>query len=170
VCANGHFTTPNLPEFEGFTDFCGRILHSHDFRNGSDFKNLDVLIVGTSYSGEDIASHCYKAGSKTVTISYRNRPSLFDWPENFSQVPQLVRADKDNFVYFKDGSKKKVDAIILCTGYLSHYPFLEDNLRLVTVNRMWPPKLYKGILWEDNPKLIYLGSADQFYTYNMFDI
>jgi trimethylamine monooxygenase len=73
-------------------------------------------------------------------------------------------------VYFKDGSKKKVDAIILCTGYLNYYPFLEDKLRLETVNRMWPMKLYKGILWEDNPKLIYIGSSDQYYTFNMFDI
>ena len=34
---------------------------------------------------------------------------------------------------------------------------------------MHPPHLYKGIFWLDNPKLIYLGMQDQFYTFSMFD-
>ena len=29
--------------------------------------------------------------------------------------------------------------------------------------------LYKGVVWEHNPKLFYLGMQDQFYTFNMFD-
>ena len=42
--------------------------------------------------------------------------------------------------------------IILCTGYLHHFPFLEDNLKLKTHNRLYPPKLYKGVAWQDNTK------------------
>jgi trimethylamine monooxygenase len=34
---------------------------------------------------------------------------------------------------------------------------------------MHPPHLYKGIMWLDNPKLMYLGMQDQFYTFSMFD-
>ena len=34
---------------------------------------------------------------------------------------------------------------------------------------MWPLGLYKGVVWEDNPKLFYIGMQDQFYTFNMFD-
>jgi trimethylamine monooxygenase len=29
--------------------------------------------------------------------------------------------------------------------------------------------LYKGVVWEKNPKLFYLGMQDQYYTFNMFD-
>ena len=68
-----------------------------------------------------------------------------------------MKADKDNIVYFKDGTNKHVDAIILCTGYINYYPFLAEDLRLKTNNRMWPLKLYKGVVWEDNTKMIYLG-------------
>ena len=32
--------------------------------------------------------------------------------------------------HFKDGSSRHVDVIILCTGYLHHFPFLSDELRL----------------------------------------
>ena len=34
---------------------------------------------------------------------------------------------------------------------------------------MWPLGLYKGVVWEENPKLFYIGMQDQFYTFNMFD-
>ena len=50
VCASGHFSTPNMPDFEGFNSFKGRILHAHDFRDALEFKDQDILIVGTSYS------------------------------------------------------------------------------------------------------------------------
>ena len=169
VCASGHFSTPNVPQFEGFAHFGGRILHSHDFRDALEFKDQDVLVVGTSYSAEDIASQCYKYGAKSITISYRTNPTSYHWPENFSQRPLIKKVDADKTVHFLDGSSKKVDAIILCTGYLHHFPFLEDALKLKTENRLWPLDLYKGIFWENNPKMMYLGMQDQFYTFNMFD-
>jgi len=169
VNACGHFHIPNVPEFEGFSSFGGRVMHAHDFRDALEFKDKDILVVGTSYSAEDIASQCHKYGCKSVTISYRTAPMDFHWPDSFEQVPLLVKAEPDNTVHFKDGSKKKVDAIILCTGYLHHFPFLSEDLKLQTTNRLWPLDLYKGIFWEHNPQLMYLGMQDQFYTFNMFD-
>jgi trimethylamine monooxygenase len=52
---------------------------------------------------------------------------------------------------------------------LHHFPFLEESLRLKTNNRLYPLGLYKGVFWLANPKLIYLGMQDQFFTFNMFD-
>lgn len=168
VVATGHFSTPNVPTYEGMETFNGRILHSHDFRDALEFKGKDILIIGSSYSADDIASQCYKYGAKSITCSYRTSPMNFDWPDNFEQFPLLTRVEK-NTCYFKDGSSREVDAIIMCTGYLHHFPFLPDELRLKTKNRLWPLGLYKGIFWEPNPKLMYLGMQDQFYTFNMFD-
>ena len=86
--------------------------------------------------------------------------------ERFFNKTQYV---EKNTCTFKDGSSKEIDAIIMCTGYLHYFPFLPDSLRLKTDNRLWPLNLYKGVFWEDNPKLMYLGMQDQFYTFNMFD-
>jgi trimethylamine monooxygenase len=168
VVASGHFSTPNVPYFKGFEGFNGRVLHSHDFRDALEFKGKDILIIGRSYSAEDIGSQCYKYGAKSITLSYRSAPTPFKWPDNWQQVPLLEKVEQ-NTCTFKDGTKKHIDAIILCTGYLHHFPFLPDDLRLVTANRMWTPGLYKGIVWDKNPKLMYLGMQDQFYTFNMFD-
>merc|ERR1711964_195193 len=92
----------------------------------------------------------------------------FHWPDNFEEVPLLTKVDK-NTCTFKDGSSKDIDAVILCTGYQHHFPFLPDELRLQTDNRLWPRGLYRGTVWENNPKLFYLGMQDQWYTFNMFD-
>ncbi len=168
VVATGHFSTPNVPQFEGMETFNGRVLHAHDFRDAREFTGKDIVIVGTSYSAEDIASQCYKYGCKSVTISHRTSPTHFHWPDSFSEVPLITNVNRKT-VTFKDGTSKEVDAIILCTGYLHHFPFLEDSLRLKTANRLWPLDLYQGVVWEHNPKLFYIGMQDQFYTFNMFD-
>ena len=74
MVASGHFSTPNVPEFPGFEKFEGRILHAHDFRDALEFAGKDILVIGTSYSAEDIASQCYKYGVKSVTCSWRTAP------------------------------------------------------------------------------------------------
>ncbi|MDG2294452.1 MAG: NAD(P)/FAD-dependent oxidoreductase [Paracoccaceae bacterium] len=168
VVASGHFSTPNMPHYEGFESFNGRILHAHDFRDAREFAEKDVLILGTSYSAEDIGSQCWKYGCKSVTVAHRTAPMGFDWPDNWQEVPALLKVDGKT-AHFKDGSQKEVDAIILCTGYKHHFPFLPDDLRLKTVNRLAAADLYKGMAWVHNPNLFYLGMQDQWFTFNMFD-
>ncbi len=168
VVCSGHFSTPNVPEYPGFANFGGRVLHAHDFRDALEFKDKDILVVGSSYSAEDIGSQCYKYGARSITSSYRSAPMGYKWPENWEEKPALTHVD-ENVAYFVDGTSKHIDAIILCTGYIHHFPFLNDDLRLVTDNRLWPLNLYKGVVWEDNPKLFYIGMQDQWYSFNMFD-
>ena len=168
VVASGHFSTPNVPHYEGFDSFNGRILHAHDFRDAREFSEKDILILGTSYSAEDIGSQCWKYGCKSVTVAHRTAPMGFDWPDNWQEVPALLKVDGKT-AHFKDGSQKEVDAIILCTGYKHHFPFLPDDLRLKTVNRLAAADLYKGMAWVHNPNLFYLGMQDQWFTFNMFD-
>jgi trimethylamine monooxygenase len=168
IVASGHFSTPNVPQFEGFESFNGRVLHAHDFRDALEFKDKDVLIIGTSYSAEDIGSQCWKYGCKSVTVSHRTAPMGYKWPDNWQEVPLLTKVEK-NTATFKDGTTREVDAIILCTGYLHHFPFMAEGLKLRTANRLAAADLYKGVVWVDNPQLFYLGMQDQWYTFNMFD-
>ncbi len=139
IVSTGHFSVPFIPEYDGMKSFPGRIMHSHDFRD-----------------------------AKSVTIGYRHNPMGFKWPKGMKEVHYLDKLDGKKAI-FKDGTEQETDVIILCTGYLHHFPFLEENLQLKTRNRLYPPKLYKGVVWQDNHKLMYLGMQDQFHTFNMFD-
>ena len=62
------------------------------------------------------------------------------------------------------------------SGYLHYYPWIEDKLRLRSVNSLYPPNLYKGIIFTPeghnggNNKMLYIGVQDQYYTYTMFDV
>ncbi len=168
VVASGHFSTPHVPDFAGFERFSGRILHAHDFRDALEFKGKDVLIVGSSYSAEDIGSQCFKYGARSITTAYRTQPMGYKWPKGWEERSQLQRVDGE-LAFFADGSSKRVDAIILCTGYQHHFPFLPDELTLKTGNRLWPLGLYQGVVWEQNPQLIYLGMQDLWYSFNLFD-
>lgn len=168
VVATGHFSTPNMPYFQGLEQFPGRVLHAHDFRDALEFKDADLLLVGSSYSAEDIGSQCYKYGAKSISISYRSQPLGFDWPAGIEERPLVTHLDGD-VAHFQDGTSKKFDAIIMCTGYLFHFPFLPDELRLQTHNCLYPDNLYKGVFFQPNPRLIYLGMQDQYFTFNMFD-
>ena len=82
VVASGHFSTPNVPQFEGFEAFNGRILHSHDFRDALEFKDKDILIIGTSYS----------AGRHRLTVLQIRRP--FDHLQSPNRTYGLSLAGK----------------------------------------------------------------------------
>lgn len=168
IVASGHFSTPNVPQFDGFESFKGRVLHAHDFRDAMEFAGKDVLIVGTSYSAEDIGSQLWKYGAKTITVSHRTAAMGYDWPDNWQEVPLITKVD-GNTAHFKDGTTKDIDAVILCTGYKHHFPYMPDDLRLQTANRLASADLYKGVAYVPEPNLFYLGMQDQWFTFNMFD-
>ncbi len=169
IVATGHYSIPNFPVYDGFATFPGRVMHSHDFRDAHEFAGKDLLVMGSSYSAEDIALQSKKYGARSVTITYRNKPMGFGWPEGIDEVPLLSKVD-GNTAHFADGSTRHVDAIVMCTGYRHHFPFIEESLRLKTGNELYPPNLYKGVFWLDNPKLMYLGMQDQYYTFTFFDV
>lgn len=168
IIASGHFSTPNMPYFKGIENFNGHVAHAHDFRGADQFIDQDILLIGSSYSAEDIGVQCYKHGAKSVTLSYRSNPIGFDWPEGIEELPLVTHFEGDH-AFFSDGTSKKVDAVIMCTGYQHKFPFLPDELRLKTNNNLYPDQLYKGIFFHELPQLIYLGMQDQYYTFNMFD-
>lgn len=168
VVASGHFSTPNMPYFKGIETFPGTVMHAHDFRGADQFKDRNILLIGSSYSAEDIGIQCHKHGAKSVTLSYRSNPIGINWPEGIKELP-LVTHFEGATAFFKDGTSEQFEAVIMCTGYQHKFPFLPDELRLKTKNNLYPDNLYKGIFFNKLPQLMYLGMQDQYYTFNMFD-
>ncbi|MBB4118551.1 trimethylamine monooxygenase [Mesonia hippocampi] len=168
VVASGHFSTPNMPYFKGIENFPGNVIHAHDFRGADQYKDQNLLLIGSSYSAEDIGVQCYKHGAKSVTLSYRTNPIGVSWPEGIKEMP-LVTHFEDDIAHFNNGETEKYDAVIMCTGYQHKFPFLPSKMRLKTKNNLYPDNLYKGVFFNELPQLIYLGMQDQYYTFNMFD-
>jgi len=64
IIAMGAFTKPKPVHFRGMETFPGRILHSYDYKTGSDFKGQKVLVVGFGNSACEIAIDLYEVGAR----------------------------------------------------------------------------------------------------------
>lgn len=168
IVATGHFSFPNVPDVPGIETFPGTLHHAHDFRGAEKLADQRVLLIGASYSAEDIGVQAYKMGARSVTMSYRSRPQGYDWPEGMEELPGIQEIQGQT-VHFSNGEVREFDAIVLCTGYLHKYPFLPTELALESPNNIYPDHLYRGVIWQKNPRLSYLGAQDQWFTFNMFD-
>ena len=169
IVATGHFWAPNFPEFPGIEKFPGRVLHAHDYKCAKEFKGMRVMVIGGSYSADDIAVQCMKFGAKSAVISSR-RPTGIKWKPGYTEYPNLTKVE-GNTVHFVDGQRTDVDAIILCTGYLHCFPFVHPNLRMIPENRYYPEQLYKGVIFSGggNNQMMYLGMQNQAFSFPMFD-
>ncbi|MGW0827658.1 flavin-containing monooxygenase [Streptomyces sp. NPDC002845] len=68
IVASGHHTEPALPNPlpPGSQSFDGTILHSLDYRDGSDFDGQRVIVVGLGASAVDIAADLSRHAARTV--------------------------------------------------------------------------------------------------------
>ena len=123
VVAGGHYSVPHTPTFPGIEKFPGRVMHAHDFREANEFAGKRLLLIGSSYSAEDIALQCLKYGAKRIISTWRSKPMGFKWPKEVEERP-LVQRFEGRVAHFKDGSSAEVDVVMMCTGYLHSYPYL----------------------------------------------
>lgn len=69
IIANGLFSTPSIPEFEG--EFTGEILHTSEYRRPEAFRDKRVLVIGAGNSGCDIAVDAV-GQARSVDMSLRS--------------------------------------------------------------------------------------------------
>eukprot|EP00928_Gymnodinium_smaydae_P096098 TRINITY_DN8416_c0_g4_i1.p1 TRINITY_DN8416_c0_g4~~TRINITY_DN8416_c0_g4_i1.p1 ORF type:complete len:597 (+),score=75.46 TRINITY_DN8416_c0_g4_i1:91-1881(+) len=135
--------------------FSGRIIHSSDTANfRSDVEGKNILLIGGSYSGEDLALMAVKCGVNKVFISSRNKNVVSwtaAWPCNKVQVLEgqvpvsvtdngrciqfasaecsLSDADEaDNADMQTETEIRDIDTVIFCTGYSPNVNMLSEDL------------------------------------------
>jgi hypothetical protein len=67
VC-NGHHWNPRMPEYPG--NFSGKLMHSHDVKRFSEFKDSRVLVIGGGNSACDVAVESARSAA-SVDMSWR---------------------------------------------------------------------------------------------------
>ncbi len=68
VMATGISGSPNMPDIKGKERFKGTIIHSENYTDGSKWKDLNALVIGTGNSGHDIAQDLYNHGSHVTMV------------------------------------------------------------------------------------------------------
>jgi indole-3-pyruvate monooxygenase len=64
VVAAGYARRPLIPAWPGQETYPGKIIHSSEYKNGSEFKGQHVLVVGFGNSGGEIAIDLHEHGAK----------------------------------------------------------------------------------------------------------
>lgn len=95
-------------------NFPGKIIHSHEYKDAADFRDLRVLVVGAGPSGLDVATQLVNVTSKLLH-SHHFMYQLPEIPGNYVMKPDIKYFNTTGAV-FVDGSIEDFDIVILCTG------------------------------------------------------
>ncbi|GAA5978123.1 hypothetical protein JCM10908_004237 [Rhodotorula pacifica] len=144
--ANGKYTEAYIPRIHGLATFSGSLLHSRWYRSPEQFKNKDVLIVGSSASGSDIAREAgqYRATLRASGVAEADLPRFYQsirtpkpFPSAGCEVPSSpnaaevtvvtqIKSISGEAITFLDGKTiNDVDIIMFATGFIYSYPFAD---------------------------------------------
>ncbi|RDX60535.1 Flavin-containing monooxygenase FMO GS-OX-like 8, partial [Mucuna pruriens] len=153
VVASGHYSKPRLPCIHGMDTWRRKQMHSHIYRSPEPFRGEIVVVVGNSFSGQEISMELVKVAkevhlsSKSLDI-YEGLSKVIAKHKNFHLRPQahniwyIVQIDsleEDGSVIFTDGCSILADTILYCTGYNYSFPFLDTKgMVVVDDNRVGP--------------------------------
>ncbi len=90
TCANGTQWHPSMPTLPGQDTFTGKVMHSQQYKTGTQFQRQRVLVVGAGNSGVDIACDAARF-AKTARISVRRGYHLV--PKHIFGMPADVFAN-----------------------------------------------------------------------------
>lgn len=153
VC-NGHFFSPFIPKIKGHEVFKGRQMHSHDYRNPAPFQGENVVVIGGSHSGMDVAIATAPL-AKQLALSHRCPERLNIFCDKVVQKPEIAEIF-DNEVEFVDGTRQTCDVLIYCTGYRTSFPFLSVDCG-ITVEENHVQSLYKHCINIRHPSMAIIG-------------
>ncbi len=91
VMATGVSGMPKRPEIPSLKNFKGRIVHSHEYDDPTEWNGRNVMVIGTGNSGHDIAQDLYSNGAR-VTLVQRS-PTLIVNIEPSAQLPYALYSE-----------------------------------------------------------------------------
>ncbi|KAI0115789.1 hypothetical protein GGR51DRAFT_502121 [Nemania sp. FL0031] len=206
VVASGHYHIPFVPDVPGLSDwkdrFPGRVIHSKSYRTPEPFRGKTILLVGAGASSLDIAREVDALGGK---VYQSRRESKYDLtasrlPEavkRVAMVAEFIADDVEASKPVRNGEAEgaipgkivledetvlqNIDYVVIATGYITSYPFLEDLEQpsvawedadekiVITADGYTTHNLHKDIFYIPDPTLVFIGVSQLVSTFSLFD-
>ena len=191
---------PRIPDIPGLKDwkraFPGRIWHSKRYRDRRSLQDHNVLLIGAGVSSWDISK---ESAGFANHIYQSSRGGLYDLPISFlpqgaTRVGGVKGFEMDTNTKLSDsgaipgkvlledgGELTDIHSVILCTGYVTSYPFLPqlhrddvnvegaDDHTLVTNEGNMVHNLHKDIFYIEDPSLVFIGVPYHIATFSLFE-
>ncbi|KAK9815265.1 hypothetical protein WJX72_000885 [[Myrmecia] bisecta] len=149
VSCIGNYSEPNLPDVDGMEAFPGRQLHCHNYRRPDAFAGQTVLVVGASFSGEEIARRIAAVARHVfhAARSWPAPPGVQPAPcAGVTRLSMLQRLTSRGEAFFQGGEcVQGIESIVYATGYKYSYPFLDE---LDLISTVAPSLGFIGLLWK----------------------
>nr|BCT26322.1 flavin-dependent monooxygenase [Euura sp. 'Pontania] len=168
ILCNGHYTVGHVPHIRGIDSFCGKAIHSHQYRDAETYAKKKVCILGASWSGIDIALEIAKHADKVYLSHKPGSCAVADLPECLEAKPGIASIHGNTFI-FDNGDSAEVDEFIYCTGYDFTYPFLSEKVELSVKDDHVEP-IYKHLVHTDAKNLFFMGLPGIVIPFRMFHI
>ncbi|CAA95783.3 Flavin-containing monooxygenase [Caenorhabditis elegans] len=166
VC-NGHFFEPLNPYQNSY--FKGKLIHSHDYRRAEHYTGKNVVIVGAGPSGIDITLQIAQTANHVTLISKKATYPVL--PESVQQMATNVKSVDEHGVVTDEGDHVPADVIIVCTGYVFKFPFLDSSLIQLKYNDRMVSPLYEHLCHVDYPTtLFFIGLPLGTITFPLFEV
>ncbi|KAI8576726.1 hypothetical protein K450DRAFT_291058 [Umbelopsis ramanniana AG] len=208
VVATGHYHVPYIPNFHGLSEWQAKwpqsVSHSKSYRVPEPFDGQNVLVIGNGTSALDIMRDI---ASYTNDLYQAVRDSQHHFDEKYLQlrkelsswVPAKVQGRKgikqfiakdtlqNSIIEFDDGQTLTgIDHIIICTGYMFNFHFLDHLHRDEATHRKFGSavptddhvlvkrgdqvyNLHKDIFYIPNPTLSFVGVPFHIATFSFFE-
>lgn len=160
VIANGHNDEPYTPEIDGLNQWRksrpNTVSHAKYFTTAERYRDQTVVIVGNSYLGVDISAQV-AVYAKRVFVSSRTRQKIMKIDiSNVEEVTTIEQLDAEkSTITLSDGQiLQGVDAILFCTGYIHHVPFLHSYRDILSPKGV--SQLYHQVFYCDDPSLLFV--------------
>ncbi|MCL4692415.1 MAG: NAD(P)/FAD-dependent oxidoreductase [Candidatus Hydrogenedentes bacterium] len=88
VIAAGYNRHPYIPPFAGIEDFGGDVVHSREYRNGVNYRDKRVLVVGFGNTGGEIAIDLHEHGAASIAVCVRTPVHVI--PREFLGTPTQI--------------------------------------------------------------------------------
>jgi Flavin-binding monooxygenase-like len=159
--------------------FTGRMIHSAETENfEEDVRGKRVLLIGGSYSAEDLALQAIKLGVEKVYISTRDPHSavtrIGTWPMDKVQILEgqapVAVADSGRSIQFKmtewtwpnkyefyggvETELNGIDTVVFCTGYGMNFSMLDASLQTWLPMKSQKHKLQVPRDWMMKPNVL----------------
>lgn len=166
VLANGHFEVPFIPRVDGLnlwhTKLPLSITHAKYFTDPNEFANKNVLVVGSSSSGSDIAIQL-SVRCNRVYVSNRSNKLGPEFNNLRAKVIGLITKydfENNRSVTTAEGETiSDIDAVIFCTGYRYDFPFLKsymDDGSIIDAEGTLVHNLHRQMFYIPDPSLAFL--------------
>ncbi|MFD5574452.1 flavin-containing monooxygenase [Streptomyces cadmiisoli] len=128
IVASGHHSEPALPDPlpPGAAAFAGTILHSLDYRQGSDYAGQRTVVVGLGASAVDIAADLSRYAAQTV-ISVRRGLHIVPKQLFGTSVDEIAEASWWNAMSLGEKRRFVEQALLVARGRLGDYGLPEPD-------------------------------------------